>query len=293
MNDYTAAVVRQPLLSDWPTPAAAATAGRVTGSTGTEHAQSGQRASVDDLAREFEAMMTNQVLRQMRQSELNGDEDEGLGAQTFTETTDAELARLMANGGVMGLANAVKRALARQTMPSTDDRFAGWTAGPKMGGALVTVRSAVRQPVDAPDGPAVPLPFAARVTSHFGWRLDPFGAGSRFHSGVDLAAPCGREVDAVAEGRVAFAGAAPGYGNTVVIEHAGGASTRYAHLAAIDVHAGEKVHEGEAIGTVGQTGRSTGPHLHFELRQDGRPVNPELAAARYRAPLKYEGAVAD
>lgn len=239
--------------------------------------------------------MTNQVLRQMRQSELrdDDDEDEGLGAETFTETTDAELARLLANGGVIGLANAVRRALGRQTTPEADDSAPAQAAGLRLRGALVSVPPSVRQPVEAQDGPAVGLPFAATVTSHYGWRQDPFGAGERFHRGVDLAAAYGREVDTVADGRVAFAGAAPGYGNTVVVQHAGGASTRYAHLAAIDVHEGESVRAGEAIGTVGQTGRSTGPHLHFELLQNGRPVNPELAAARLAASLKHEVAVAD
>ncbi len=237
--------------------------------------------------------MTNQVLRQMRQSELRDDEDEGLGAETFTETTDAELARLLANGGVMGLANAVRRALERQTAPSDDDSALAPASDLRPRGALVTVRPAGRQPVDDPDGPTVPLPLIAPVTSHFGWRQDPFGAGPRFHNGVDLAAAYGREVDSVADGRVAFAGSAPGYGNTVLVEHAGGASTRYAHLGAIDVHEGENVRAGEALGTVGRTGRSTGPHLHFELLQNGRPVNPELAAARLAASLKHEVAVAD
>ena len=110
---------------------------------------------------------------------------------------------------------------------------------------------------------------------------------------MDIAAAYGQEVDAVSEGRVAFAGEAPGYGNTVVIEHSGGASTRYAHLAAIDVYKGERVQAGEAIGTVGQTGRLTGPHLHFELLQNGRPVNPELAAPDLTARSRMWSAGAD
>lgn len=294
MNDSTPSIVRQPLWSAWPTRTDALTAGRGSGSAGTDRATSGQRASVEEIAREFEAMMTNQILRQMRQSELDG-EDEGLGAETFTETTDAEFARLMARGSSLGLANAVRRALERQTGAEADDSSPGLSG---LRGAQVTVRPAgcrptVLQPADLHADPAVPLPFPGRVTSHFGWRQDPFGAGPRFHSGIDLAADCGREVDAVADGRVTFAGETPGYGRTVVIEHEGGASTRYAHLAAIDVRAGEPVVAGEIIGTVGQTGRSTGPHLHFELRQNGRPVDPEHAAIRLAGGLKHGVAAAD
>jgi murein DD-endopeptidase MepM/ murein hydrolase activator NlpD len=260
---------------------------------GTEHAGSVERARVDELAREFEAMMTRQVLRQMRESQLSDDENEGLGAGTLTDTTDGELARLLANGSALGLANAVRRAIERQTMPAAEDSGPARAGGYQMSGATVTLRPVSRQPEAADDGPAVPLPLHSRITSHFGWRQDPFGAGPRFHSGIDIAAAYGREVDAVSEGRVAFAGTAPGYGNTVVIEHPGGATTRYAHLAAVDVYKGERVQAGEAIGTVGQTGRSTGPHLHFELLQDGRPVNPELAALRYDTALKNVAAVAD
>lgn len=237
--------------------------------------------------------MTRQVLRQMRESQLSDDEDEGFGAATLTDTTDVEFARMLANGSAVGLANAVRRAIERQTMPDVEDSVAAPTGGYQRSGAIVTLRPVSRQPAAATDGPAVPLPLQSRITSHFGWRQDPFGAGPRFHSGVDIAAAYGREVDAVSEGRVAFAGEAPGYGNTVVIDHTGGASTRYAHLAAIDVYKGEQVQAGEAIGTVGQTGRSTGPHLHFELLQDGRPVNPELAALRFDASLKNVVAVAD
>jgi murein DD-endopeptidase MepM/ murein hydrolase activator NlpD len=104
----------------------------------------------------------------------------------------------------------------------------------------------------------MPLPVAAPLSSHFGWRSDPFNGTTRFHRGVDIAAAYGREVPAAGTGHVVFAGEEGGYGNTVVIEHAGGVRTRYAHLSALQVTAGQQVTEGTVIGRVGTSGRSTG-----------------------------------
>jgi murein DD-endopeptidase MepM/ murein hydrolase activator NlpD len=110
---------------------------------------------------------------------------------------------------------------------------------------------------------------------------------------VDILAAYGREVPAAGAGQVVFSGVQGGYGNTVVIEHPGGIRTRYAHLSSIQVEAGDPVQSGTIVGRVGSSGRSTGPHLHFEVLQDGRPVNPEVAATRYAGRLKLEGVVAD
>jgi murein DD-endopeptidase MepM/ murein hydrolase activator NlpD len=113
-----------------------------------------------------------------------------------------------------------------------------------------------------------------RVTSEFGWRSDPITGAARFHRGIDIAAAYGREVPAAADGTVAFAGTQGGYGNLVVVRHANGAETRYAHLSQLDVREGDEVRAGDVVGRVGQTGRATGPHLHFELREAGQPVDP-------------------
>lgn len=114
----------------------------------------------------------------------------------------------------------------------------------------------------------------ARLTSGFGaWRPAANG-GSRAHAGVDLAAPTGTPVAASMPGRVSSAGWASGYGMLVVVQHANGVETRYAHLSNIRVSAGQMVRQGETVGLVGSTGRSTGPHLHYEIRQNGRPLNP-------------------
>lgn len=119
-----------------------------------------------------------------------------------------------------------------------------------------------------------PVRGSFRWTSGFGYRRDPFGRGSRFHSGVDMAGPLGTPIVTAADGVVTFAGWQSGYGRIVIIRHAQGFETRYGHLTTIDVAKGESVFKGDKIGGMGSTGRSTGVHLHYEIRIGGKPVNP-------------------
>lgn len=109
-----------------------------------------------------------------------------------------------------------------------------------------------------------PLPYSVPVTSNYGWRMNPVTVIWSFHSGIDLGAPFGTPVLAAKAGRVEFAGWGDGYGNLVELDH-GSTGTRYAHLEAIYVSQGQSVAQGQQIGLVGSTGRSTGPHLHFEI----------------------------
>jgi murein DD-endopeptidase MepM/ murein hydrolase activator NlpD len=120
------------------------------------------------------------------------------------------------------------------------------------------------------------------ISSMFGARMDPFTGRFARHDGMDFAAPQGAAVNAVASGMVTYAGPSSGYGNLVEINHGNGYSTRYAHSDAILVHVGDKVGRGQAIARIGSTGRSTGPHVHFEVLYNGEPVNPEryIQAAR-------------
>ena len=119
-----------------------------------------------------------------------------------------------------------------------------------------------------------PLQSQLEITSPFGARKDPFGMGWALHPGVDLHAEEGTIVRATAAGKVVNAAYAGGYGNMVEIEHSEGVNTRYGHLSAILVSEGQMVTAGMPIGRVGSTGRSTGPHLHYETRIDGEPVDP-------------------
>jgi murein DD-endopeptidase MepM/ murein hydrolase activator NlpD len=112
------------------------------------------------------------------------------------------------------------------------------------------------------------------IASGFGERSDPINGHQAIHLGIDFDAPIGTPVTAVAEGVVTFIGVKPGYGNVVEIDHGNGYMTRYAHNSALVAQAGARVHAGETIAKVGSTGRSTGPHCHFEVWLNGRPVNP-------------------
>lgn len=115
---------------------------------------------------------------------------------------------------------------------------------------------------------------AARVSSGFGMRNHPLESGQLFHSGVDLAAPLGTPIVATGDGTVGSAGWSGGYGLMVAIAHGEGVQTRYAHMSRLAVAPGQQVRRGEVIGYVGSTGRSTGPHLHYEIRVGGIAVNP-------------------
>lgn len=118
-------------------------------------------------------------------------------------------------------------------------------------------------------------PVAGRLTDGFGVRHNPFSKrASEFHSGQDIAAPKGIAVTACADGTIAYAGWMHGYGDVVIIEHKNGVSTRYGHLSRILVSVGQTISGGDEIGEVGSTGRSTGPHLHFEVRLSDEPVDP-------------------
>lgn len=160
----------------------------------------------------------------------------------------------------------------------------GMAAAP---GAVAVAR--VEQPVLAPAQTAPPLPPSPDLTplmaspvpgvesSGFGWRRDPINRRSKFHKGTDFRADRGTPVYAAGRGVVAFTGRQHGYGKTIYVDHGGGLVTRYAHLHRIEVERGMPVDAGGLIGQVGSTGRTTGPHLHFEVRIEGRAVDPTLA----------------
>lgn len=119
-----------------------------------------------------------------------------------------------------------------------------------------------------------PLAGALQLTSTFGYRTDPFFGRPALHSGVDLRDDYGAPVRATAAGVVTIAGPNGGYGNMVEVDHGGGLATRYAHLSAISVTPGQQLAPGAVVGKLGSTGRSTGPHLHYEVRMDGEAVDP-------------------
>jgi murein DD-endopeptidase MepM/ murein hydrolase activator NlpD len=117
-------------------------------------------------------------------------------------------------------------------------------------------------------------PVEGQVTGSFGERIDPFNGEGAFHSGVDISSYVGSPVMAPADGLVTFADFMGGYGRAVIVDHGHGISTRYGHLSSFAVTAGQHIQRGDTIGYVGLSGRSTGPHLHYEVRINDVPVNP-------------------
>lgn len=135
-----------------------------------------------------------------------------------------------------------------------------------------------------------PLGVALRTSSRFGNRTDPFTRGKAFHAGLDFPAPTGTTVLSAGYGKVTFVGQKSGYGNLVEVTHGAGLTTRYGHLSAFLVKEGQTVNTGSPIAKVGSTGRSTGPHLHFEVRSKDSPVDPSKYLAAGKRLQRYFGA---
>lgn len=156
-------------------------------------------------------------------------------------------------------------ALATQADGSLDPRFA------RLGLSLARMDALERSVAALPQVLPAALEY---VSSGFGYRADPFTGAGAFHPGLDFRGPVGAPIYAAAPGRVSFVGQRSGYGNCVEIDHGNGLVTRYAHMSGFRTQPGRAVGGGEVIGLIGSTGRSTGPHLHFEVRIGDRPVNP-------------------
>jgi murein DD-endopeptidase MepM/ murein hydrolase activator NlpD len=235
------------------------------GSDTAPAASSAQREKLTALAHQFESMLIVQMLRDMRRTVADeGEEGPGFGAATMNETVETELGNALSRAGGFGLADLMLRALDRQDLAERPT-----------------------PPEDAGSGGSVPadalaIPAGSR-SSEFGWRADPINGQQRFHAGVDIRLAYGQDVRAAAGGRVVAAGEQHGYGLTVVVDHGQGVQTRYAHLSEATVAVGDLVDSGQLVARSGSSGRSTGPHLHFEVRKDGRAVDPETAIQGFRA----------
>jgi murein DD-endopeptidase MepM/ murein hydrolase activator NlpD len=230
-----------------------------------------ERQRVKQLAQEFEALLMTQMLREMRRSMLSEDESKnGFGNETMTDTIDIELGRALSRAGGFGLSGVLFKAIDRGLGTGAQQP----SPGPAPGDATPAPAAApAGDPGSADETNDLKVPDG-RVSSAFGWRQDPFTGISEFHRGIDVAQPYGQDVRAAAAGRIAFAGDQGAYGTTIVIEHPGGRQTRYAHLSAAGVQPGDLVAAGQVIGQSGNSGRSTGPHLHFEVLEAGQAVDP-------------------
>lgn len=257
------------------------------------------REKIVELAQEFESMMLLQMLKQMRQAMADDDtREDGLSASTMLDTVDSELARQLSRAGGFGLARMMIPAIAQRDVRSelptetAADRLPGRPAA----SAQPALQPARSLPVADTGAMRLDLGATAHVTSAFGWRSDPLTATPRFHGGIDLGAAYGQSVPAAAKGRVVEVGDRGNYGTTVVIDHGSGVRTRYAHLSAVTVAVGDQVGQSQEIGRIGQSGRATGPHLHFEVTRDGQRIDPAAVMTvrgRGQGGLKLVGGDAD
>ena len=206
-----------------------------------------------EACKQFESIFTYEMLKSMRNSIQKCDLFSGGQAEeVYQSMLDQELSKNMAGNGSNSIAD-----LLYQQFKQMDDISGNRDTGSTNDKSL---------PV---------LPLKARISSSFGWRKDPLTGQKKFHDGIDLAAKEGTDVKAVMAGRVQITDNQKGYGKVVVLDHGHGFTTLYAHNSDIMVKAGDWVTKGAAIAKVGSTGRSTGPHLHFEVRRDGERLDPE------------------
>jgi murein DD-endopeptidase MepM/ murein hydrolase activator NlpD len=208
------------------------------------------------------------LLRQMLRSSGVYGGGEGPGASIREDMFVNALADAVVQAGGLGLAETLTRAMgpaAARTAPAP---------GPALG--------------PAPLPGLATLPADGRLSSAFGVRTDPFTGAPRQHRGVDVGAPQGSAIRATADGIVRAAGPRGGYGNAVEVDHGNGLTTLYAHASELLVAPGEIVRAGQEIGRVGSTGRSTGPHLHFEVRVGGKAVDPARVLKVYAARVEAD-----
>ncbi len=247
-------------------------------------------------ARQLEAFFVRRILAEARPK--GGMLDGGFAGETFAQMLDEALSDQLSGAGKLGMAEMFASALgngaARPTPPTGEVDPAsplGSHLPPSPGRIPATTLGGPTGPVSGEltpsfDGlPRMAMPVIGRPSSGYGPRINPVtGAPQGLHAGLDLAAPAGTPVRAAAGGTVTHAGPAGTYGNLVTLRHADGVETRYAHLSAVTVTTGTHIEPGQELGTVGSTGASTGPHLHFEVRQAGQPVDPAVLLPLNRSP---------
>ncbi len=224
-----------------------------------------------EAAVKFEAYLAQIMVREMRKTVPEGMFG-GQALEMFSDMLDEEISGRIADGGQLGLADQILSRMGEGTDRPTAGRFAASLSVPYLPGPVAGSLVPSAAPEDGPRRGT--LPVIGRMSSAFGRRTDPFHGHVRNHKGVDIAAPEGAPIRAAEGGVVVMAGEQGSYGKLVVVEHADGSQAFYAHCSELGVAPGQQVQPGQTIGRVGQTGRATGPHLHFELRQGGEAVDP-------------------
>lgn len=264
-----------------------------------------KRSEILRTCQEFESVLVNQMFETMRKTIPEGGLFEKSNAESiFTSMLDTELARSASTRerSGLGLASQMYEQLARESIDNvpldynddqldqqlglgnfgaTQQRYA--PSAPGQSDMMLTPDSVDMRQIEQRYGASPgrmfehPLP-SGEISSPYGMREHPMSGERRMHRGVDIAAPMGTPVKAARAGEVIFAGENGGYGNMVILRHPGGYESRYAHASALTVQQGDRVDAGEVVALVGSSGRSTGPHLHFEIRRNEQDQNPMILA---------------
>ncbi len=212
------------------------------------------------IAVQFEEMMLETLLKSAFKEEKS--ESAMGGAGTMMGMRNMLWAQHISNNGGLGYQDVIERQLLEKYGNQKPETLA---KQPEVQADIAIKKFAVTKAY---------TPVEGRISSEFGWRKDPFNNRQKFHAGVDFAVPMNTPVKSVMDGEVIFSGWQKGYGNIVTVKHADGYTSRYGHNSELTVKAGDKIKAGTVIAKSGSTGRSTGPHLHFEMRKDNRPVDP-------------------
>ena len=261
--------------------------GQSLGSKGRAEGRLSQEEKLKEAASQFEQMLLETFLKSARSSEkVFGSEDElfGFNSDFYKEMQGSYLSRSIVESGGIGLQEMLLEQF-KQKLGETGE--GAQTKGSRLPApsSPASLKSGAEEGVQ-PQGvgssskTSLILPVAGRLSSAYGTRNDPFDGEQRFHKGMDIAAPAGTLVRSAASGRVLSTGYRQGYGQTVEVEHPDGSTTLYAHLQESLVSEGDSLRQGAVLGAVGSTGRSTGPHLHFEYRKEGKSIDPESVLSR-------------
>ena len=208
-----------------------------------------------EAAEQIEMMFTKMLVKEIQKSLPEEGVLGGGAGGMFQDIFNEQISKNIQEAGGLGMADAMEAAMA--------GRPAATPAS--MRNALSKLRGEAGRM----------MPVQGKVTSHFGNRKDPIHGHRAHHGGMDISAPEGSPIRAVRGGTVTFSGERGGYGRVVIVDHGDGTESRYAHCRDLKVTEGDRISTGRVVGTVGTTGRTTGPHLHFELRKGGTKINPE------------------
>jgi murein DD-endopeptidase MepM/ murein hydrolase activator NlpD len=258
-----------------------AVAAQDTGAT-TQAPSATDPTKIRDLAAQFESLLIAQLMKDLRASMTEDEKSEdGFNVSPLGDAMNSELGLALSRAGGFGLGESLAGAMLRQASPDVPANLDPSLLNlPSLDAPSIQAPTVATPPSAAPAPATTPAAQPAkhssgRVSSRFGWRQDPIDGQSRFHKGTDVAMAYGQDVRAATAGRVVSVGERSGYGLTVVVSHGHGLETRYAHLSSAGVRPGDAVGAGDVIARTGNSGRSTGPHLHFEVLDRGQPVDPE------------------